>query len=569
MTSPSAAAGPSRYSAQANNAEAGPSTPVHHSSLLSQSSSLSSIESTSGYSGKGKAKAKNKGDGKSRSSLSREVSRMSSISSPIERAADSARRAHVKARIAEAVQRRASWKEMFIRGVKYLVNKIVPFKVFGTSTRDDSSGAYSFPPLFPSASSSPSPSASTSSASFITVDDSSSLSELSSVSDDLDAALALEFVNVNTEQKADMHSQAQTEEDNLSDASTEIEEEDENVLPPSTDPFDFPKLGPYWTDDRLNQRLEEHRARVRRAEAHGQRLIREKYMRQRREEDLKRVHDKEGARRTIMMEKTNEAARQASERVNAAIEDREDERSHECLLRRGGQASFDLMDEHEASAIEKLRVREEELYKALGLDVLEQQTKRTRYSRRFRSRRIPLARFHPYSSCIWPSRSMSPRYFNQSGVFYGPAFGKSSARVKIPFKKKYVKYMDEWIALKDPSTVRELTFQTVSWPLVKPPLAPDEIVCDDIYDFLLNAFFGSRDVDVVRCRGVAEYELRKWCPDRVENWILRRIPDEKERRAARAGADVVLKALVIMASWDVDFFDKLKEKAIIRYFLEH
>ncbi|KAL5500887.1 hypothetical protein ACEPAH_9274 [Sanghuangporus vaninii] len=568
MTSPSAVAGPSRYSAQANNAEAGPSTPAHHSLLLSQSSSLNSIGSTSGYSSKGKGKAKIKGDGKARSSLSREVSRTSSITSPLERAADSARRAHVKARIADAVQRRASWKEMFLRGLIYLVNKIVPFKVFGPSTRDDSSDANSFPPLFPSPSPSPSPSASTSSTSFITADDSPSLSGTSSVSDDLHAALALEFANLNTEQKADMSSQAQSEEDNLSDVSTEIVEEDENVPPPSTDPFDFPKLGPYWTDDRLNQRLEEHRARVRRAEAHGQRLMREKYIRQRREEDLTRVHGKDGARRTIMTEKANETARQASERVNAAIEDREDERSRERLLKRGGQASFDLMDERETSAIEKLRVREAELYKTLGLDVLERQTKRTRYSLRFRSRRIPLARFHPYSSCIWPSRSTSPRYFNQSGVFYGPAFGKSCSRVKNPFKKKYIKYMDEWIALKDP-TVRELTFQTVPWPLAKPPLAPDEIVCDDIYDFLLNAFFGSRDVDVARCRGVAEYELRKWSPDRVENWILRRISDEEERRAARAGADVVLKALVIMASWDVDFFDKLKEKAIIRYFLEH
>ncbi|KAL5480258.1 hypothetical protein ACEPAI_1528 [Sanghuangporus weigelae] len=561
--SPSAVAGPSRYSAQVNSAEAGPSTPAHHSPLLSQSLSLSSISSTSSYSGKGKGKAKNKGDGKVRSSLSREVSRTSSITSPLERAADSARRAHVKARIAETVQRRASWKEVFICGIIYLVNKIVPFNVFRASTRDDSSDADSFPSLFPSSSSS------ISSSSFNIADDNLSPSGTSSVSDDLDAALALEFANLNAEQKAGMSSQEQTEEDTLSDASTEITEEDVKVPPPSTDPFDFPKLGLYWTNDRLNKRLEEHRAQVKRAEAHGQRLMKEKYLRQRREEDLKRAHDKEGARRTTMMEKANEAARQASERVNAAIEDREDERSRERLLRRGRQAIFDLMDERETSAIEKLRVREKELHKALGLDVLEHTTVNTRYSRRFRSRRIPLARFHPYSSRIRPSRPTSSRYFNQSRAFYGPAFGKSSARVKIPFKKKYVQYTHEWIALKDPHTVRELTFRTIPWPLVKPPLAPDEIISDDIYDFLLNAFFGSRDVDVVRCRGVAEYELHKWCPDRVEDWILRRIPDEDERRAARVGADVVLKALVIMASWDVDFFNKLKEKEIIRYFLEH
>ncbi|KAL5512383.1 hypothetical protein ACEPAG_3375 [Sanghuangporus baumii] len=569
MTSPSVVADPSRYSTQVDTTEAGPSAPAHHSPLLSQSLSLSSISSTSSYSGKGKGKAKNKGDGKVRSSLSREVSRTSSITSPLERAADSARRAHVKARIAKVVQRRASWKEMFIRGIMYLVNKIVPFKVFGTASRDDSSDADSFPSLYPSSASSSSPSSSISSSSFNIADDNLSPSGTSSVSDDLDAALALEFANLNAEQKAVMSPQVQTEEDKLSDASTEITEEDENVPPPSTDPFDFPKLGPYWTDDRLNKRLEEHRAQVKRAEAHGQRLMREKCMRQRLEEDLKRVHVKEGARWSTMTETANEAARKTSERVNAAIEDREDERSRERLLRRGGQASFDLMDERETSAIEKLRVQEEELHRTLGLDVLEHPTGHTSYSRHFRSRRIRLARFHPYSSCIWPSRSTSPRYFNQSDVFYGPAFGKSSSNVRIPFKKKYVQYTHEWIALKDPSTVRELTFRTIPWPLVKPPLAPDEIVCDDIYDFLLNAFFGSRDVDVASCRGVAEYELHKWCPDRVEDWILRRISDEDERRTARAGADVVLKALVIMASWDVDFFNKLKEKKIIRYFLEH
>ncbi|KAL5500895.1 hypothetical protein ACEPAH_9282 [Sanghuangporus vaninii] len=105
---------------------------------------------------------------------------------------------------------------------------------------------------------------------------------------------------------------------------------DGNVPIPSADPFDFPRLHLY---DRLNKCREEHRAQLSRAEAQGKRIMRERYMRQRREEDLKR------------------GAWQKKGQDGFHCDYGEDERGSDAI----DEASFDLMDKHDASAIESLQ----------------------------------------------------------------------------------------------------------------------------------------------------------------------------------------------------------------------
>ena len=253
-----------------------------------------------------------------------------------------------------------------------------------------------------------------------------------------------------------------------------------------------------------------------------------------------------------------------SARIEKIQEDEEDEEGRRWFLEDGSSRTICIMTRQEIGAYRIKRRREVDHYQVLGKG-MNLQPPDPHTTLRLKSRRIRHRRLHPYLPYVRPIRSRRtiPRYFNQSAVYLGPAFVPAST------KYMYVRYVADWLRLVNPTNEKSLSFSTVPWPLARRTATPDDMLSDEIHSFVLFGLCGAVELSHHLCREAAVYELHKWRPDRVEECILRRIPDEKERDMARKGAEIVMKSLIIMTTWDKNYYKAMKERGNIKHFVDY